>query len=99
MCLRGRPRGQGRPQGLSRWQTPSQKEQTFFLQCSFLKERDSKVVALRIPSKLSRCSNHVLKENQKGTPFRRYIMKAIEQTSKFTENITKNRQKKLTVDA
>ena len=31
---------------------------------------------------------------ERGTPFKRYITKAIEQTSKFTEDITKSRQKK-----
>ena len=39
-------------------------------------------------------TSHVLKQNLKRTPFRRYITKAIEQTSKFTENIAKSRQKK-----
>ena len=31
---------------------------------------------------------------EKGTPFERYITKAIEQTSKFSQGITKSRQKK-----
>ena len=53
------------------------------------KERDHKVVALGSPSKLNGCSNHVLQQNWKGTPFKRYSTKTIEQTSKFTENITK----------
>ena len=34
---------------------------------------------------------------EKGTPFKRYIQKAIEQTSKFTEGHAKSRKQKLPV--
>ena len=59
---------------------------------------------LRIPSaRLQHClegtfTKHIdiftVKHIEKGTPFKRYIRKEIEQTSKFTEDITKSRQKK-----